>query len=263
MKLNDHVLDIRRRTHNGKDLPAEITSFIVRGTNVLVVAVHDAPGEQSSNRHLAVELLETQNHSTVIDSIWARGVVPEEKTLETIKNRLTSTADDEVSFDVPDLSIDLADPFSSTIFTIPTRGASCTHMECFDLENWLNTRPTKSAIKCAHKQVKCKCDEANQPSNPDKWRCPICFKDARPYSLKIDGFLLGVRKKLAEEGKLATKSMRVKADGEWSVVVEEEGDDGSDGEGEARGGGGATGRASAQAPIPIVARREIEVIELD
>jgi zinc finger MIZ domain-containing protein len=52
-----------------------------------------------------------------------------------------------------------------------------------------------------------------EPSNPDKWKCPICFKDARPYSLRIDIFLLSVRRQLEKEGKLYTKCVLVAADG--------------------------------------------------
>jgi hypothetical protein len=260
MTLNGKVLDIRRQAHNGRDLPTEITDFIVSGTNVLMVAIHDSLGDRGRNRHLAVEMLETLSHSTIVDYIWSQGATPEQKTLDTIKQRLTGSADDEVSFEAPDLSIDLADPFSSTIFKIPARGVECTHMECFDLENWLNTRPAKAPAKCPHKQVECACNNTAEPSNPDKWRCPICSKDARPYSLRVDEFLLKVRARLEEEGKLHTKSMRVKADGSWSVVLEED-DDGSDGEGAPRPAAVAAAKAKpAQAPA---VRREVEVIELD
>jgi hypothetical protein len=260
MTLNGKVLDIRRQAHNGRDLPTEITDFIVSGTNVLMVAIHDSLGDRGRNRHLAVEMLETLSHSTIVDHIWSQGATPEQRTLDTIKQRLTRSADDEVSFEAPDLSIDLADPFSSTIFKIPARGVACTHMECFDLENWLNTRPAKAPVKCPHKQVECTCNNTAEPSNPDKWRCPICSKDARPYSLRVDEFLLKVRARLEEEGKLHTKSMRVKADGSWSVVLEED-DDGSDGEGAPRPAAVAAAKAKpAQAPA---VRREVEVIELD
>ncbi|KAK4121273.1 hypothetical protein N657DRAFT_122907 [Parathielavia appendiculata] len=272
MTLNGRVLYVRRQPHNGKDLPTEVTDFIVQGTNILVMVIHGAQGEGHKNHHLAVELLETLGHSTVINAIWSKGVLPEEGTLNTIKKRLTSSIDDEVTFDAPDLSIDLADPFSATIFKIPARGVTCTHMECFDLENWLNTRPAKPPpAKCTHNKQgsgPCTCPNSNysraEPSNADKWRCPICFRDARPYSLRIDGFLLKVRTQLEEEGKLGAKSMRVKADGSWSVVVDDEGDGdaGSDGEGPAsRWKSKVVVAETRAATVPV--RREVEVIEID
>jgi hypothetical protein len=265
MTLNNRVLDIRRRPHNGKDLPTEVTDFVVPGTNVLKIALHEAPGEPSQSRLLAVELLETLSHSTIVKSIWSQGAIPEQQTLNTIKKRLTSSADDEIAFEAPDLAIDLADPFSSTIFKIPARGVDCTHMECFDLENWLNTRPAKPPLSCPHKKVKCTCPNTAEPSNPDKWRCPICSKDARPYSLRIDGFLLKVRAQLEGEGKLHTKSLRVKADGSWSVVLEADDDGASDDEGfPAAPASAPTSAVARKAPqVPALPRREVEVIELD
>jgi hypothetical protein len=262
MTLNHNALDVRRQRHNGKDQPTEITDYIVCGTNVLLVAVHGQQGDQTRIRHLAVEMLETLSHSSAVKAVWSQGVTDEEQTLNTIKKRLTSSLDDEVSFEAPDLPIDLADPFSSTIFNIPARGATCTHMECFDLENWLNTRPSKTPVKCSHRQVECDCREPAEPSNPDKWRCPICSKDARPYSLRIDEFLLNVRKQLEEEGRLHTKCLRVKADGSWTVVLEADDDMESDEEERHRSQSATTAKGKA-VQVPAAARREVEVIEID
>ncbi|SPQ20880.1 eabbef88-805f-4c5f-b6af-dd25334a38d9 [Thermothielavioides terrestris] len=273
MTLNHQVLDVRRQPHNGKDLATEITDLVVCGTNVLNISCPDLRRESAQNRFLAVEMLETLSHSNVVKLIWSQGTIPEEETLATIKKRLASPTDDEVSFGEPDLSIDLADPFSATIFKLPARGVDCTHMECFDLETWLNTRPSKPPIKCPHRQARCTCPNTPEPSNPDKWRCPICSKDARPYSLRIDGFLLKVRAQLEAEGKLQTKSMRVRADGSWSVVLETDDDGGSDGEGSRARSASAAAASSAQTSLgrkgttqPTSStgpRREVEVIEID
>jgi hypothetical protein len=168
MTLNHQVLDVRRQPHNGKDLATEITDLVVCGTNVLNISCPDLRRESAQNRFLAVEMLETLSHSNVVKLIWSQGTIPEEETLATIKKRLASPTDDEVSFGEPDLSIDLADPFSATIFKLPARGVDCTHMECFDLETWLNTRPSKPPIKCPHRQARCTCPNTPEPSNPDK-----------------------------------------------------------------------------------------------
>ncbi|KAL1844225.1 hypothetical protein VTJ49DRAFT_3881 [Mycothermus thermophilus] len=164
MTLNGKALDVRRKTHNGKDLPTDLTDKIERGTNVLRIAIHEAPNDpKASVRHLAVELMHTQRHSAIISSIWKHGVMPAEKTLDTIKRRLTlsslaGVSEDDIRVEASDLAINLADPFSATIFTVPARGASCTHMECFDLDNWLSTRPAKptpgkTGGGCLHKHV--------------------------------------------------------------------------------------------------------------
>lgn len=269
MTLNGQALDVRRHPHNGKDLPTDITDFVVCGNNVIKLGLPDPQCEKPQNRFVAVEVVETVSHSSVLESVWARGLIPKEVTLNTIKQRLTSPPDDDcVVFEEPDLSIDLADPFSATIFKVPARGVACTHMECFDLETWLNTRPAKPLIRCAHTGLagKCSCANTAEPSNPDKWRCPICSMDARPSSLRIDGFLLAVRQQLEEEGKLQTKNMRVTADGSWSVLVEADDQD-SDEEGApvtvTATMAAKKSLAAAPAAATVVRRPEIEIIEID
>lgn len=258
MTCNKQICDVRRQPHNGKDLPIELTDFIVRGQNIIEISLPEIHREGSLNRFMAVEVLETLTHSNVVSLVWENRLVPEEDTLQVIKSRLTAPADDDgVAFEAPDLSIDLADPFSSVIFTVPARGVDCTHMECFDLENWLTTRPSKASPKCFHNQAECSCPDLLEPTVPDKWRCPICFKDARPYSLRIDGFLLNVRKQLEKEDKLKAKSMRVKQDGSWTVVLDSEDDADTDDEEQKHPSPMTSG------PTAAARKQEIEIIELD
>jgi hypothetical protein len=49
----------------------------------------------------------------------------------------------------------------------------------------------------------------------DVWKCPLCGKDARPYSLQIDDFLASVRTKLVEDDNLDVKAILISADGTW------------------------------------------------
>ncbi|KAK4456669.1 zinc finger MIZ domain-containing protein 2 [Cladorrhinum samala] len=267
MSLNRKPLDIRKQPHNGKDLAVELTDHLIIGTNVLRVGYPQKAGVAvDSRRFLSVELLETVSHSDILNSIWENGVISEDVTMQIIKKRLAPPDDDDgLVIEASDISIDLADPFSSVLFEVPARGADCTHLECFDLETWLNTRPSKPKIKCHHTQVECDCPNTPEPSSPDKWRCPICFKDARPYSLRIDEFLLKVRSQLKEQGKLNTKCLHVKADGTWFVVVEEDDDEDSDGETSPAGGPTGVSLPKKKAPAaPVAARRqEVEVIEID
>lgn len=260
--LNDQHIELRRYTHNGRDLPAELTTLVRCGQNLLQIGVGEQKKNSASMYAAAVELVETRSHSDILDYIWKHGHIPEEITLETIISRSTRTEDDDgVSLVIKDLSIDLADPFSSVIFKIPARGVACTHMECFDLENWLNTRPAKGPQKChLHAPIPCKCKTTFEPSSPDKWKCPICSKDARPYSLRIDGFLLKVRQQLERENKLHAKSMLVAPDGTWNAVVEEDDGDGDSDDDEPRL---KLGSMKSNSVAPTTARNQnIEVIEL-
>ena len=110
--------------------------------------------------------------------------------------------DDDFAMVVSDLSVDLADPFTSRIFNVPARSTSCLHRECFDLETFLLTRNSKSK-------------RPNQPSMIDVWKCPLCSKDARPYNLIIIDFLADVRKLLEMQDNLHVKAILISADGTW------------------------------------------------
>ncbi|KAI3396899.1 hypothetical protein diail_11512, partial [Diaporthe ilicicola] len=240
--FNQAKLVVRRATHHGKDLPIELTDFVVPGTNKLKVATMRAgpTADKVVKRfYLAVEIVETLSHSAILEHVWATGVVDSAQTLEKVRKRIDAVQDedgiaviDRTGIIASELSIDLTDPFSASIFSIPARGSTCTHMECFDLETWLNTRPIKQAIKCGHQNF-CTCPKRLEPSEPDKWKCPICFADARPRSLRIDSFLLDVRRQLEKQNKLDTKSILVAPDGTWRPVIEpvDDDDDGSDGDG--------------------------------
>lgn len=268
MLLNDtHALETRRHTHNKKDLPVELTDFVTRGTNRVKISLPEVLGVKSANRFFAVEMLEVLSHSDVVQRVWDQGVIPEDETLQIVRNRLSGPADDDgVLFEAPYVSIDLADPFMSRIFEIPVRGVECPHLECFDLDTWLQTRPVKPGLKCRHHVVTCNCPAPAEPSVPDKWACPICGKDARPYNLRIDGFLLMVRRQLEAQGRLNTKSVHVKADGTWTVVVEDDDDgDMDDDVTIARRSAGGTRSVSAAAPAAgaTAPRREVEIIEID
>ncbi|KAI0137921.1 hypothetical protein F4776DRAFT_663496 [Hypoxylon sp. NC0597] len=265
MELNRNTLSVMRKTHYGKDLPIEASSFIIPGDNFL--NVHIPQGiliPQGKEPWVAVEVVEVLSHSAVLHMVKMQGSLPSSVTRDTIKRRLSGppseeTDDDELKM-VDELSIDVTDPFSRTVFGIPVRGKNCTHLECFDLEIWLNTRLGKKSCHC-HSNAPCgNCP--NEPSFVDKWKCPLCDGDARPYSLRIDEFLVDVRSQLEKENKLRTKSILVSADGTWKPK-EDPGDDSDiDSDEDDVAPGGKKPSRSSTAPVPRD-RPTIEVIELD
>ncbi|KAJ9160601.1 Zinc finger MIZ domain-containing protein 2 [Coniochaeta hoffmannii] len=266
ISLNGRPIAVRRRQHNSRDQPSELTPFIRQGINELAIAVAEPKRKTPGQFAVAVEIVETRSHSSIIEHVWKNCVIQEDETLDRIKSRLSASRhdDDSVQIVAEDLSIDLADPFSRVMFKTPARGAHCTHMECFDLETWLETRPSKP-VRCPHSSfIPCDCRDNPEPSVADKWKCPICDGDARPYALRIDGFLLGVRKRLEEEGKLKAKSILVARDGTWQPVVEDS--DGDDTDEDDEGGVPRRTKKSASAgPPPATAtakKQPVEVIEL-
>ncbi|KAF3760643.1 hypothetical protein M406DRAFT_353470 [Cryphonectria parasitica EP155] len=271
LEFNGHQLPIRRSTHNGKDLAVELTNYVLPGKNSLKATVpHAGPSaadKRGNNFYLAVEIIETVSHSRVLKQIEDTHRPDLQKTLEKIRSRVTAAPDkdgiaviDRTGDNARELSIDLTDPFSSTIFHIPARSVACTHMECFDLETWLNTRPAKQRIKCSH-QGGCTCPKRLEPSEPDKWKCPICFLDARPGSLYIDSFLDKVRQQLEEQKKLDTKSILVAADGSWRPADKPKDDDSGD---SPAGRPRSMSMGTAEPTQTVLTERgPVEIIEID
>ncbi|KAK5660063.1 hypothetical protein OQA88_13532 [Cercophora sp. LCS_1] len=256
--LNGKHLKIKRESSNGKDLPIELTDLVTCGVNTLQITLPDIKNNDTKHRYVAVEVVETLSHSEVLNLVWDKGVIPQDVTLKKIRDQLTGPASNDDGLEVLTkfFTIDLACPFSSTIFQIPARGVDCGHMECFDLITWLETRPSKPKVECIHLDEDCACKHEREPSLVDKWKCPICLADARPYSLRIDQFLHKVRGQLEEQGKLHAKKLNVEKDGSWSVIVEADEDVDSDDDIQPRA-------ASRAAPTPAVPRKEVEVIEID
>jgi len=215
MEVNNKMLEIRRKYHHGKDLPIDITPFLNRDPskqcNHLKISfpqTYKAPNQP--NFAVAIEIIEILQHQQIIDMCTKSQHIPEEQVRNNIKAGLsTSLGDDDVAMIVSDLTIDLADPFMSKIFDIPVRGNTCLHRECFDLETYLMTRSSKPKRQ-------------GQPCMADVWKCPLCGKDARPRSLRVDGFLLSVRASLAEQDKLDCKAILVSRNGEWRPKPEVE-----------------------------------------
>ncbi|KAF4419656.1 E3 SUMO-protein ligase PIAS2 [Colletotrichum fructicola] len=267
--VNKKVMKIRRKQHNGQDQPVELTRHLCRGSNAISVSIAPqacARKAADTTYFMAVEVVETLNHQSIFNMVTLRGVIPVDSTRKLIQDRLKppqNDGDDELAVVGSDLSIDLADPFSSTIYEIPVRGAACTHLECFDLGNWLNSRPSKPMCTSHGNSCNRPCGGGElgpEPSLVDRWKCPVCDGDARPYSLMMDSFMAEVRKKLEADRKLHTKTIFVAADGTWRPKVEEAGDDeGDDAE-------GVPGRPPAKrartGPSPAEAPA-IEIIELD
>lgn len=229
MQLNERVLTVRRKQHHAKDQPVEIGMFVVPGLNVLRISVPLAKHyPKDMTAFIAVEVVETLGHNSVLALSNLLTPLPSSQTRETVVKRLggsTDPGDDEIAIAPTDLSINLADPFSYTMWTVPVRGHACTHLECFDLDTWLTTRPSKKSCICgAKKQSECRsCPK--EPSLVDKWKCPLCQGDARPYSLRIDGFMVEVRNLLTEQNLLNVKEIKVSPDGSWNPVIPDDDSD--------------------------------------
>ncbi|KAF3387368.1 hypothetical protein F1880_000541 [Penicillium rolfsii] len=201
--VNKRELYVRRKVHNGKDLPLDITRHLREGENEVNVHFLLGPGEcQEFQYAIAIETMEVSDYNEVL--ALTRHMIASE-TRDNIKKRLKSTTDDDELAVVSDsLTIPLIDPFMAQVFNTPARSTNCSHIDCFDLETFVTTRKSQSG----------------PTPMIDNWRCPICKADARPQFLVVDHFFIDVREALKKDGCLETaQSIQVRADGTWDANV--------------------------------------------
>ncbi|KAJ5709263.1 Zinc finger MIZ-type [Penicillium malachiteum] len=185
--VNNGELTPRRKAHNGKDLPVDITSCLKAGENKLKIDLLLGPEECDKIRYFfAVEIMTTSGFQLVRSLVKA---VPAETGRHSLQQRLNEgTGDDELAVVTDSLTISLVDPFTARVFRTPARSLFCNHPECFDLETFIKTQKSMSGPG---------------PMN-DKWRCPICKLDARPQLLVLDRFFEEIRTELVRTGQINT-----------------------------------------------------------
>ncbi|ETS74628.1 hypothetical protein PFICI_13112 [Pestalotiopsis fici W106-1] len=276
MQLNNQPLMFRRKQHHSKDQPVEVGGFVVAGENILKVSVPVQKPFEKGMPFVAVEVIETLSHTSMyaLPNLSDEAVIPAEETRVVIQNRLggasNSCDDDELAMVSSDLSINITDPFSMSLWNTPVRGKGCTHLECFDLETWLTTRPGKKSCTCGAKRAS-DCELCpKEPSLVDKWKCPLCSGDARPGSLRIDGYFAKVRRALANQNLLSVKKIQVTTDGSWTPIIPDDDDDDntdSDDDGPARNGSLKKAPISRPPTNQVAQQRgrtaQVEVICLD
>ncbi|KAJ5735475.1 uncharacterized protein N7483_000600 [Penicillium malachiteum] len=199
--VNNGELTPRRKAHNGKDLPVDITSCLKAGENKLKIDLLLGPEECDKIRYFfAVEVMTTSGFQLVRSLVKA---VPAEVGRQGLQQRLNEgTGDDELAVVTDSLTISLVDPFTARIFRTPARSIFCSHPECFDLETFIKTQKSVSGPG---------------PMN-DKWRCPICKMDARPQLLVLDRFFEEIRAELVRTGQVnAADAIDIFRDGSWKL----------------------------------------------
>ncbi|KAL4819204.1 hypothetical protein BDW67DRAFT_155466 [Aspergillus spinulosporus] len=205
--INNIELFPRRKIHNTRDLPVDITLVLQEGLNKIEVNFILGPAEQKNFTYaVAVEVL---TFRSLAPAKALAQPLPAAESQKRIQAKLALKPDeygDELSIVSDDLKVSLVDPYTARIFAVPVRGRHCDHTECFDHETFLGTRLLKSGFQSAI--------EAD-------WKCPICGRDARPQNLIVDEFLANVRNQLERTNQYeGARALKIRADGTWDVVTD-------------------------------------------
>lgn len=214
--INHTTLELRKRWHHGKDLPADITKHIMEGTNTFSVAItRPKQNEENVAYAFVMETIET------IDADEIRAKIQKLEAKDSLQRIAATSTDLDPDIEVVNRAviIDLTDPFTLNMWKLPVRGKTCRHYQCFDLLTFLNTRGNK----------------AGQPCTPERFKCPICKADARPQMLLTDLFLSKIREDLEQMNRLDVKEVILDDQGTWKIQEPEKDDEFDDDDGEGSG----------------------------
>jgi hypothetical protein len=201
--VNDQELFARRKLHNGKDLPLDITDYLTEGVNNITLNLLLDKNECKTQQYVfAVEVMEVTGLMKLRSRVQS---LPAAESRALIQKRLSPITDDEEITVITDsLTVSLIDPYSARIVDVPARSRQCDHLDCFDLETFLSTRKSASD---------------SLPMN-DNWFCPICKADARPQFLFIDCFFAEVLQEITRQNRREdAQAIEIKIDGSWSLKV--------------------------------------------
>ncbi|XP_073942903.1 zinc finger MIZ domain-containing protein tonalli [Choristoneura fumiferana] len=84
-------------------------------------------------------------------------------------NNMSNNPNDRDSVEQTALKVSLKCPITFKKITLPARGHECKHIQCFDLESYL--------------QLNCE---------RGSWRCPVCNKPAQLEGLEVDQYMWGI-----------------------------------------------------------------------
>lgn len=237
---NEQHVQPRRRQHFQHDVPIELSDLVRLGDNTIQVSLPEVAAnmDSSSTYFMGVEVITTLDYEVVRNLIETNEHISTDETLREIQRRLKPKDSDDIIFEDDRLRATVADPFSSRLFKTPVRGVDCKHIECFDLDIWLQTR----SCKPSHDRA--------EPSLVDCWRCPICDRDARPVSLRIDDFFADVQRQLVQSDGDDIKDISIEFDGRWKCI--READDGENVASNARGQAETTKASGADSATQAV-----------
>ncbi|KAL4339682.1 hypothetical protein GQ457_08G032210 [Hibiscus cannabinus] len=164
----------------GPQLPTDVTAMSKYGTNLL-----QAVGQFCG-------------HYVILIAFMSMESSPDASTLPDYVQSGDSARGSEDSDLIEGPSrISLKCPISRTRIRIPVKGHTCKHLQCFDLNNYVDIN-------------------SRRPS----WRCPHCNQHVCYTNIRIDQNIVKVLKEVTED----VSDVIISADGSWKAVMENDDD---------------------------------------
>ncbi|XP_055859063.1 E3 SUMO-protein ligase PIAS2 isoform X10 [Episyrphus balteatus] len=170
--------------------PVNVTSNVKLSPTVTnTVTVQWCP-DFSRGYCIAAYLVKKLTSSQLLHRMKTKGIKPADYTRGLIKEKLTEDADCEIATTM--LKVSLNCPLGKMKMSIPCRASTCSHLQCFDANLYLQMNERKPT-----------------------WNCPVCDKAAIYDHLVIDGYF----QEVLASSLLGSEDTEIQLhkDGSWST----------------------------------------------
>ncbi|XP_068166118.1 zinc finger MIZ domain-containing protein 2-like [Antennarius striatus] len=172
VSVNATPLTIERGDNKTSHKPLYLKQVCQQGRNTIQITV-----TACCCSHLFVlQLVHRPSVRSVLHGLMKKRLLPAEHCVTKIKRNFSSGSipgtpglNGEDGVEQTAIRVSLKCPITFRRIQLPTRGHDCRHIQCFDLESYL--------------QLNCE---------RGTWRCPVCNKTALLEGLEVDQYMLGI-----------------------------------------------------------------------
>ncbi|XP_022221627.2 E3 SUMO-protein ligase PIAS2 isoform X1 [Drosophila obscura] len=170
--------------------PVNVTSNVKLSPTVTNTIMVQWCPDYTRSYCLAVYLVKKLTSAQLLVRMKSKGVKPADYTRGLIKEKLTEDADCEIATTM--LKVSLNCPLGKMKMLLPCRASTCSHLQCFDANLYLQMNERKPT-----------------------WNCPVCDKPAIYDNLVIDGYFQEVLDSTLL--KSDDTEIQLHQDGSWST----------------------------------------------
>ncbi|XP_070495304.1 zinc finger MIZ domain-containing protein 2 isoform X1 [Chironomus tepperi] len=204
VSANSTPLEIDRGENKNTHRPLYLKQVCQPGRNTIQITVSTC----CCSHLFVLQLVHRPSVRHVLHTLLRRNLLPAEHAVAKIKRSFAQghiqspqtnpsgvpTIDKDGSMDQQQsLKVFLKCPITCKRITLPARGHDCKHIQCFDLEAYLQIN----------------CERGN-------WRCPVCNKPALTEGLEIDQYMWAILNTLTSQQE--TEEVMIDAQANWKAI---------------------------------------------
>ncbi|CAL1271440.1 unnamed protein product [Larinioides sclopetarius] len=171
VSVNATPLSIDRGENKASHKPLYLKEVCQPGRNTIQITVTAC----CCSHLFLLQLVHRPTVRSVLQGLLRKRLLPADHCVAKIKRNFSSAAASNNALSMEDgveqtaIKVSLKCPITFKRITLPARGQECKHIQCFDLESYLQLNCERGA-----------------------WRCPVCNKPALLEGLEVDQYIWGI-----------------------------------------------------------------------